>query len=152
MTIAIPESRWTDMDGPVHYVGWAGPSERTFVLVHGLGGSVLSWVAVGERLAALGRVFALDLIGFGRTPKAGRRSRMTDNRQVLSRFLRGVVGDPPAVLCGNSMGGGISMLEAALVPGRFEGLVLTDSVFPWVWGASPAPVVMAGFGLYQVPR
>jgi pimeloyl-ACP methyl ester carboxylesterase len=151
MTIEVPESRWVDLDGPTHYVEWAGPPERTFVLVHGLGGSVLSWLAVGPRLARHGRVLALDLPGFGGSPRAGRRSRVSDNRAFVSRFL-GAMADGPVVLCGNSMGGGISMLQAALDPPSVEGLVLSNSVFPWVRGAVPAPIVMFGFGLYQVPR
>jgi pimeloyl-ACP methyl ester carboxylesterase len=152
MTIEVPQSRWVDLDGPTHYVEWVGPPERTMVLVHGLGGSVLSWLAVGPGLARHGRVLALDLPGFGRTPRAGRRSRVSDNRRFVSRFLRQVAGGRPAVLCGNSMGGGISMLQAALEPASVEGLVLSNSVFPWVRGAVPAPIVVLGFGLYQVPR
>jgi pimeloyl-ACP methyl ester carboxylesterase len=50
------------------------------------------------------------------------------------------------------MGGGIAMLHAALDPATVEGLVLSNSVFPWVRGAYPAPLVMAGFGLYRLPR
>ncbi len=152
MTIEVPRSQWVDLDGPTHYVEWDGPRERTFVLVHGLGGSLLSWLAVGPGLARHGRVVALDLPGFGRTPRADRRSRVSDCRALLSRFLDEIAGGVPVVLCGNSMGGGISMLQAALEPASVEGLVLSNSVFPWVRGAVPAPVVMVGFGLYQVPR
>jgi pimeloyl-ACP methyl ester carboxylesterase len=152
MTIEIPDSRWADLEGPVHYLTWDGPRERTFVLVHGLGGSLLSWLAVAPGLAERGRVFALDLAGFGRTPRAGRRSRLSDNRHLLSRFVHEIVGDTPVILVGNSMGGGIAMLEAAVEPGVVDRLVLSNSVFPWVWGAYPAPIVMLGFGLYQVPR
>lgn len=152
MTIEVPESRWADLDGPVHYVSWDGPEERTFVLVHGLGGSLLSWLAVGPRLARHGRVFALDLAGFGRTPRAGRGSRLSDNRRLVARFIEEVAGGGPVVLCANSMGGAISMLQAAVEPASVDGLVLSNSVFPWVRGAYPAPVVMAGFGLYQLPR
>lgn len=151
MTIEVPDSRWADLDGPTHYVEWDGSGGRTFVLVHGLGGSLLSWLAVGPGLARHGRVLALDLPGFGRTPRAGRRSRLTDARRLLSRFLEDVAGGP-VVLCGNSMGGGVSMLQAALEPATVEGLVLSNSVFPWVRGAYPAPIVMAGFGLYRLPR
>jgi pimeloyl-ACP methyl ester carboxylesterase len=150
--IEIPVSRYIDIDGPVHYVRWDGPDERTFVLVHGLGGSLLSWLAVAPGLARHGRVFALDLAGFGQTPRAGRRSRVSDNRALLSRFLSEVAHGSPVVLCGNSMGGGISMLQAALEPSSVEGLVLSNSVFPWVRGAYPAPIVMFGFGIYQLPR
>lgn len=152
MTIEIPESRWTDLDGPVHYVAWDGPEERTFVLVHGLGGSLLNWLAVGPGLARRGRVFALDLAGFGRTPRVGRRSRISDNRRLLARFMGEVAGDGPAMLCANSMGGAVAMLQSALDPGSVRGLVLSNSVFPWVRGAYPAAVVMTGFGLYQLPR
>jgi pimeloyl-ACP methyl ester carboxylesterase len=152
VTIKVPESRWTDIDGPVHHARWDGPGERTFVLVHGLGGSLLSWLAVAPRLARLGRVFALDLAGFGRTPRAGRRSRVSDNRELLSRFLSEVARGGPVVLCGNSMGGGIAMLQAAFDPASVEGIVLSNSVFPWVRGAYPAPIVMVVFGMYQLPR
>jgi pimeloyl-ACP methyl ester carboxylesterase len=151
MTIEVPESRWADLDGPVHYARWDGPDERTFVLVHGLGGSLLSWLAVAPGLARHGRVLALDLAGFGQTPRAGRRSRISENRALLSRFVDEVAGGP-VLLCGNSMGGGIAMLQAALEPASVDGLVLSNSVFPWVRGAYPTPIVMFGFGLYRLPR
>lgn len=150
--IEVPEGSTVDLDGPVHYVEWDGPGERTFVLVHGLGGSHLSWLAVAPGLAPHGRVLALDLPGFGRTPRDGRRSRMTDLQRVLSRFLDEVAGGGPVTLCGNSMGGGVSLLQAALEPATVGGLVLTNSVFPWARGGIPAPIVLLGFGLYAVPR
>jgi len=149
--IEVPEGRTVDLDGPVHYVEWEGPADRTFVLVHGLGGSHLSWLAVAPRLARHGRVLAPDLPGFGRTPREGRRSRLTDLRALLSRFLAEVPVGGPAIVCGNSMGGGIAMLQAALEPTTVRGLVLTNSVFPWARGGMPAPIVLLGFGLYAVP-
>lgn len=152
MHIQVPESRFADLDGPVHYVEWEGPSERTFLLVHGLGGSLLSWLAVAPGLAEHGRVLALDLPGFGRSSRDGRRSRVTDLRGIVSRFIQDVAGGGPVVLVGNSMGGGISMLEAALEPATVDALVLSNSVFPWVPGRPPASIVMLGFALYQVPR
>src|SRR5262245_7091923 len=104
MPIEQPPSRFVDLDGPVHYVEWEGPPERTFVLVHGLGGSLLSWLAVAPRLARHGRVVALDLPGFGRTERNGRRSRLSDLRAMVSRFVDDVAGGP-VVLVGNSLGG-----------------------------------------------
>jgi pimeloyl-ACP methyl ester carboxylesterase len=151
MTIEEPESRWTDLDGPIHYVEWPGPDERTIVLVHGLGGSLLSWLAVGPGLARHGRTLALDLPGFGRTPRAGRAARVSDNRRIVSRFVREIA-DGRVLLGANSMGGAIAMLQADLEPDTVDGLVLSNSVFPWVRGAVPAPIVMLGFGLYQIPR
>jgi pimeloyl-ACP methyl ester carboxylesterase len=150
--IELPPSRFADLDVPVHHVEWDGPAERTFVLVHGLGGSLLSWLLVGPELARCGRVLALDLYGFGRTGRDGHRCRLTDQRALLSRFLDEVAVGGPVVLVGNSMGGAISMLQAALQPGTVEGVVLSNSVFPYARGHLPAPIVIAGFALYQVPR
>ncbi len=148
-TVELPESRFVDLDGPVHYVEWEGPEERTFVLVHGLGGSHLSWALVGNRLAEHGRVLAVDLAGFGRTPRAGRSAKLSSNQVLLARFVDELVGRP-VVLIGNSMGGAISMLQAAYEPASVEGAVLTSSVYPWARGGVPAPIVVAGFALYRV--
>jgi pimeloyl-ACP methyl ester carboxylesterase len=147
----LPESRFADLGGPVHYVEWDGPPDRTFVLVHGLGGAHLNWVRVGPGLAEHGRVLALDLAGFGRTPRAGRSSKLTANRALLSHFIEEVAGGP-VVLAGSSMGGGISMMQAAVEPSSVEGLVLTGSVYPWARGGFPSPVVVGGFAAYRMAR
>lgn len=146
----LPESRFVDLGGPVHYVEWEGPAGRTFVLVHGLGGSHLSWTLVGRDLARHGRVIAVDLAGFGRTPRNGRSSKLSANQVLLARFVDEVVGGP-VVIAGNSMGGAIAMLQAAYEPDSVEGVVLTASVFPWARGGVPSPLVMTGFALYQAP-
>src|SRR5919197_2401030 len=53
------ESRFVDLDGPVHFVGFGGegPSDAgpAMVLIHGLGGSHLNWLEAGPALAAGGR-------------------------------------------------------------------------------------------------
>ena len=45
-TLELPESRWIDIGGPVHYRQWDAPDSLTFVCVHGLGGSLLNWLSV----------------------------------------------------------------------------------------------------------
>jgi pimeloyl-ACP methyl ester carboxylesterase len=130
----ILQSRFVDLDGPVHFVdfGGEGPSDAgpTMVLVHGLGGSHLNWLEAGPGLATGGRrVLALDLAGFGRTPRAGRSARVRANQRLLGRFLDQVVGGP-AILVGNSMGGMIALLEAADHPWRVAALVLVDPAMP----------------------
>lgn len=147
----VPESRFADLGGPVHYVEWEGPTERAFVLIHGLGGAHLNWVLVGPGLARHGRVLALDLAGFGQTPRLGRSAKLTANRALVSHFIEEVVGRP-VVLGGNSMGGGIAMMQAATEPGSVEGLILTSSVYPWARGGFPSPVVMGGFAAYRMKR
>src|SRR5262245_36769441 len=69
------DSRVADVGGPVHFIDFGG-SGPPMVLVHGLGGSAVNWLAVGPALAQRARVVALDLPGFGRTPPAGRSTRL----------------------------------------------------------------------------
>jgi pimeloyl-ACP methyl ester carboxylesterase len=145
------QSRFVDLGGPVHYVEWEGPPERTFLLLHGLGGSCLQWSLVAPQLATRGRVFAMDLAGFGHTPRSGRSSKLTANRALVSHVIEEVAGGP-VILAGNSMGGGIAVMQAAVEPAAVEGLILTGSVYPWARGGFPSPVVMGGFALYRVPR
>jgi len=146
----LPPRRTADIDGPVHYREWDGPVGRTFVLIHGLGGCLLNWWKVAPELAAHGRVLALDLAGFGLTPRAGRGSDVRSNRLLLSRFLR-AVDAAPATLVGNSMGGAIALLQAALEPASVEALILPSAALPWVRGVRPALVTQVGFNLYRVP-
>jgi pimeloyl-ACP methyl ester carboxylesterase len=150
MSLDLPEMRTIDLDRPVAYRLWDGPEETTFVLIHGLGGSHLNWVRVAPGLSGLGRVLALDLPGFGWSHRAGRGSGLMELRRTLSRFLA-ALGTGRVVLAGNSMGGGLSILQAAVEPSSVDGLVLTCSVFPWAPGALPHPLVMASFATYRVP-
>jgi pimeloyl-ACP methyl ester carboxylesterase len=145
-----PDSRWIELEGPVHYVEWPGPPDRTFVLVHGLGGSHVNWIRVAPALAAHGRVVVVDLPGFGRSPLAGRRSAMHIGRRLLAELIRRIAG-AHAVVVGNSMGGGYAMLVAAFEPEVVDGLVLTGSVFPWAAGGLPSPLVVSGFAVYRAP-
>lgn len=150
MALRLPSPQTVDIGGPVRYIEWEGPSEHTFVLIHGLGGAHLQWVPVAPLLARHGRVLAVDLPGFGLSPRAGRSAKLTANRALLSRFLEQVVGRP-SILAGNSMGGGIAVMQAAVEPASVEGLILSSSVYPWTKGGMPSPVVMGGFALYRSP-
>src|SRR5439155_26415196 len=88
-TLDLPPSRWVDVHGPVHFREWNGPpGGPVFVLVHGLGGSLLNWALVAPGLARRGRVLALDLAGFGLTPPAGRTAAVGSNRRVVDGFMK----------------------------------------------------------------
>lgn len=146
----VPDGRWVDIEGPLHYVEWPGPPERTFVLVHGLAGSHLNWIRVAPRLSRRTRVVVVDLPGFGRSPLAGRSSAMHIGRQLFGEFVRRVA-TGTTIVGGHSMGGGYAMLLAAFEPDLVDGLVLTGSVFPWARGGWPSPLVIGGFALYRTP-
>ena len=147
----LPDSKWVDIDGPVHYREWPGRNGLTFVCVHGLGGSLLNWVAVAPGLSRRGRVLAVDLAGFGLTPREGRSASVLANRSLLSRFISEVA-DGPVILVGNSMGGAISLLQASSEPESIAGLVLTSPALPVRPGALPRFMVLYGFAVLQVPE
>src|SRR6266496_2614192 len=149
----LPEMRTVDLDGPVAYREWGEhrPGDPTFVCVHGLGGSHLNWMGVAPGLARTGRVLTPDLAGFGYTPRAGRSSSMAANRELLSRFIREMA-EPPVVLVGNSMGGALSLIQAAYEPSSVQGLVLTSPALPWARGGMPSALVLAAFAMYRMPR
>ena len=145
-------SRWADLGVPVHYVDHGGPSDGPLlVMVHGLGGSLVNWAALAPLLTDTCRVVALDLIGFGLTQAGTHSTSVTSNQRMLQRFLSEVVGSP-AILVGNSMGGLITILQAARHPETVTALVLIDPALPARPGSHASPIVTASFGMYAVPH
>jgi pimeloyl-ACP methyl ester carboxylesterase len=143
------ERRTVDLNGKVHYLDFGG-SGRPIVLVHGLGGSSVNWIGVGKQLTAHGRVLALDLAGHGRTRSLGRSARVSANRVLLARFLDAVA-RAPAVLIGNSMGGYLSLAQAAAEPPTVRALVLVAPAVPRPPGKSLDPRVAALFAGLMMP-
>ena len=152
MTRSAPHSRTVDLGGPVHHVDHGGPdiAAPPLVCVHGLGGSHANWYDLAPLLARTRRVHALDLAGHGRTPRAGRSASVRANRELLDRFLDEVVGEP-AVLVGNSMGGTISMLEAAAAPDKVVAMALIGPALPRLRSDRPHPALARQVALCAVP-
>ncbi len=143
-------SRWIDLDGPVHYLDFGGPSRGPLIVcVHGLGGSALNWSAIAPLLTGRCRLIAPDLAGFGLTRSLGRGTDVPANRVLLHRFIESVT-RRPVILMGNSMGGMISLLEANAAPDDVAGLILIDPALPFV-PARLDPWVTAMFALYATP-
>src|SRR5690349_11337264 len=100
------------------------------LLVHGLGGSSVTWVEVIEGLAQHGPVVALDLPGFGRTPIS------SDDPLTMAGYVDLVLSVADELewesftLHGNSMGGLIGTLLAAAHPERVDRLVLVSPALP----------------------
>ena len=126
----LPTTRLVDVDGPVCVADYGGPEDGPLlVAVHGLGGSHLNWMAVAPALTQRSRLLAVDLVGHGRTPVAGRSADVAAHLRLLSGVLR-TVADQPAVVVGNSMGGLVAALLAAEEPASVAGLVLVDPALP----------------------
>jgi pimeloyl-ACP methyl ester carboxylesterase len=144
------ESRWADLDGPVHYLDFGGPADGpVIVCVHGLSGSAVNWAALTPLLTDRYRLLAPDLVGHGMTRSSGRSAKVPANRALLHRFVETVAGSP-VILMANSMGGMISLGEAAAAPATVAGLILLDPALPFV-PVRPDLLVTAMFVLYAIP-
>jgi pimeloyl-ACP methyl ester carboxylesterase len=104
----------------------AGDKGPVLLLIHGFGASVEIWQHNIEPLAKFYRVYAIDLVGFGRT----------DNHEgtYTSPFMVQFINDAmtalnleKVTLIGLSMGGGLSILYTLSFPDKVDKLVLVDS-------------------------
>lgn len=120
--------RTVDLDGPVQFLDFGGEG-KPLLMVHGLGGAAVNWLAVGPAFAKHHRTFALDLAGFGRTPLFHRSAALGANAELVHRFIEDVIGEP-VILMGNSMGGHIAILVAADHPQWVSRLILVDPAVP----------------------
>lgn len=112
--------------GSIHVRDYGGEG-APILLVHGLGGSVANWNAVGPALAELGHTVAFDLPGFGLSPPARDWDLGTHAGAVSSMI--GELGGR-VVLIGNSMGGLVSEMVAATNRDAVGALVLVSPATP----------------------
>jgi pimeloyl-ACP methyl ester carboxylesterase len=107
------------------------------VLVHGIPTSPRLWRHVVPSVS--GRCLAWEMLGYGASiPDAGQRDiGLSAQADRLLAWLDTVQIDAP-VLVGHDLGGGVAQIAAARAPGRFSGLVLTNSVCYDSW---PIPSV-----------
>jgi glycerol-3-phosphate dehydrogenase len=138
-----------DVGGEVHCVDYGGTG-RPLLLLHGLGGSHLNWLPAAPLLTPYGRVLALDFVGFGRTPCAGRGVGVEAQRRLVHRFITEVVREP-VVLVGNSFGGLVALAQAAGAPETAAGLVLVSPAQRPAPGTRLSPVQLARLALHTMP-
>lgn len=108
----------------------ASGDEEPQLLVHGLGGSSVGWVAVLEGLSERGPVVAVDLPVFGRTPVTDEDPLTVQGYVAFVLQVADALGWARFTLHGNSMGGLIGTLIAADHPERIDRLVLVSPAFP----------------------
>ncbi|MEM8546417.1 MAG: alpha/beta fold hydrolase, partial [Cyanobacteria bacterium P01_H01_bin.119] len=135
MTLAIapPVSAYWDWRGQaIHYVkaGRSRPDYPPLLLIHGFGASTDHW---RKNIAGLQRefeVYAIDLLGFGRSAKPDWQYSGTLWRDQLADFVQTVIGQP-AVVVGNSLGGYAALCLGADVAGAVAGVGLLNSAGPF---------------------
>ncbi|MGC1217454.1 MAG: alpha/beta fold hydrolase [Phormidesmis sp.] len=117
----------------IHYVH-AGESAKTqylerppLLFIHGFGASTDHWRKNVAELQSSFEVYALDLIGFGRSSKPSGGYSPQLWRDQINSFIKTVIGRP-AVVAGNSIGGYSSLYTGATCPENVIGVCMINGV------------------------
>ena len=112
----------------VAYVARPGKRGVPLACIHGFGGDKETWLLMATLLPRARGAVLIDLPGHGHSddvPEA--RASIRDHAEAVLRTLDRC-GIERAVICGNSMGGGVALRLATSWPDRVAGLVLVASV------------------------
>ncbi|MGH1395629.1 MAG: alpha/beta fold hydrolase [Trichormus sp.] len=131
-TTPIPGQYWQWRGHQIYYVhaGEKQPQRPPLLLVHGFGASTDHWRKNITGLCTDFEVFAIDLLGFGRSAKAKLQYGGDLWRDQLHDFISEVIGQK-AILAGNSLGGYACLCVAAQFPDSVAGVVLLNSAGPF---------------------
>src|SRR4030042_165689 len=126
MPAPLPPDRFIKV-GNINTRYWtAGDKGSAVVLVHGLGGFIENWAYNVAALAEQHRVYAMDMVGFGRSDKTPLTHDMNVLVKLLNDFMK-TQDIAKASLVGNSLGGGLVLQFALDFPEKVARLVLVDS-------------------------
>ena len=132
VTTSIPGNFWQWRGNSIYYVcvGEKRADRPPLLLIHGFGASTDHWRKNIAELKDNFQVWAIDLLGFGRSAKPNQEYSGDLWREQLHEFISQVIGEP-AVLAGNSLGGYAALCVAAGHPHSVAGLILLNSAGPF---------------------
>ncbi|MEG4571885.1 alpha/beta fold hydrolase [Microcoleus sp. N3A4] len=135
----IAGTYWQWQGHSVYYVRSSDrhPERPPLLLIHGFGASTDHWRKNISGLSKDFEVWAIDLLGFGRSAKPELQYSGDLWRDQLHDFITNIIGRP-AVLAGNSLGGYAALCVAAQRPESAAGLILINSAGPFS-EPQPAP-------------
>lgn len=139
--LANPDAQyWSWRSHTIHYVqAGRAPEKPPLLLVHGFGASTDHWRKNIADLQTDFEVWAIDLLGFGRSAKPNLTYSGDLWRDQLHDFITTQI-QRPVVLVGNSLGGYASLCVAAQRPESAAGLVLLNCAGPFTEPAdAPQP-------------
>ena len=126
MQSELPEDHYIKVSSINTRYWTLGERETTVILIHGGGASVEHWWYNITALAKSHRVYAVDMIGSGRSDKTSISYSLTDQAQFIKDFMD-TCNIRCAKLVGHSMGGGVALQFALMFPEKVEKLVLVNS-------------------------
>jgi pimeloyl-ACP methyl ester carboxylesterase len=123
----MPEDKFLQADGlRLHYRDYGGANLPALLFLHGLTGNVYCFDHVAPEFVGTHHVLALDFRGHGES------DRHSDGDYAFQRHVSDTLALLAALeitkvsLVGNSMGGAVAMVIAAIKPDLVERLVLND--------------------------
>ncbi len=116
----------------IHYVraGAVTPQRPPLLLIHGFGASTDHWKKNIAVLSQDFEVYALDLLGFGRSEKAIAPYSGQFWSEQVHAFVQEIIGRP-AIIAGNSIGGYTTLCTAAYFPESVAGVALLNCAGPF---------------------
>lgn len=115
----------------LHYVYLEGGKGEPLILLHGFGGDKDNFTRVARFLTPHYRVIIPDHIGFGESGHPQDANYSAGVQAARIRTLAMALGITKLHIGGNSMGGHISLMYAALYPGEVKSLWLLDPGGIW---------------------
>lgn len=115
-------------------------SKTPLVMLHGMGAGVAFWVLNLDSLAKQRPVYAIDILGFGRSsrPTFSSDPMAAEKQLVLSiEEWRREMNLPKMILLGHSMGGFLATSYTMSYPDRVKHLILAD---PWGFQEKPKEI------------
>ncbi|MCA6597610.1 MAG: alpha/beta fold hydrolase [Pseudanabaena sp. M046S1SP1A06QC] len=124
---SIAGQYWLWRDQKIYFVKAGASSQRPpLLLVHGFGASTDHWRKNISDLSQDFEVYAIDLLGFGRSQKPAWQYSGDLWRDQLHDFISAQI-QRPTIIAGNSLGGYASLCVAADHPQSVAGVVLLNS-------------------------
>ncbi|MEB3175574.1 MAG: alpha/beta fold hydrolase [Cyanobacteriota bacterium] len=123
---------WTWQGHSIHYTqaGQTHPGRPALLLVHGFGASTDHWRKTIAGLQGEFSVWAIDLLGFGRSSKPNLAYSGDLWRRQLTAFIEEVIGEK-TIIAGNSLGGYAALCVGADAPESVAGVILLNSAGPF---------------------
>jgi pimeloyl-ACP methyl ester carboxylesterase len=123
----VPGQYWTWRGFQIYYVraGAARSQHPAILLVHGFGASTDHWKKNIVGLQDEFEVYAIDLLGFGRSTKAETQYSADLWVDQLHDFIQQVIGRP-AVIVGNSIGGYTALATTSRFPDLAAAAILLN--------------------------
>lgn len=140
---AVEGNYWQWRGQKIYYVqaGNYNPDKPPLLLVHGFGASTDHWRKNIYQLQEKFSVWAIDMLGFGRSSKPPWEYTGNLWREQLNDFITEVI-KQPTVIAGNSLGGYACLCTAAEYHQNVAGVILLNSAGPFSDNVTKKPTIM----------